>query len=155
MLGRATGAVLHGIEARLVEVEVDLAGGLPTIAAVGLPDSAVREGIDRIRSALRHSGFALPHRRIVVNLAPAEVRKHGAGLDLPIAVALLRAAGSLSGLETGALAIVGELGLDGSLRPIRGALAVALAARWVAIKRRAQPDAAPRACRQCLHLRRW
>ena len=74
MLGRTTGAVLVGVEARLIEVEVDLAGGLPTIAAVGLPDPAVREGIDRIRSALRNAGFRLPQRRVVVNLAPADAR---------------------------------------------------------------------------------
>ena len=89
MLGRATGAVLTGIDAHLVEVEVDLGGGLPTIAAVGLPDAAAREGIDRIRAALPHAGFELPQRRVIVNLAPAGVRKHGSNLDLPIAAALL------------------------------------------------------------------
>jgi len=129
MLGRATGAVIVGIDARLIEVEVDLGGGLPVIAAVGLPDSAVREGVDRIRSALRHAGFKLPARRIIVNLAPAEVRKQGAGLDLPIAVAVLRADGCLAGLETDDALLCGELGLDGTLRPVRGALSIATAAR--------------------------
>lgn len=128
MLGRSTGAVLEGVEARLVEVEADLSGGLPTIAAVGLPDPAVREGIDRIRSALQHTGFKLPQRRIVVNLAPAEVRKHGAALDLPIAVALLLADGQLR-LETRSMVLAGELALDGSVRPVRGVLSIAMEAR--------------------------
>jgi magnesium chelatase family protein len=128
MLGRSTGVVLEGVEARLVEVEVDLGCGLPTIAAVGLPDSAVREGIDRIRSALRHSGFKLPQRRVVVNLAPAGLRKHGAALDLPIAVALLLADGQIAPLPTGGTVIAGELALDGSLRPVRGTLSFAMAA---------------------------
>ena len=129
MLGRSIGAVLLGVEARLVDVEVDLTGGLPTIAAVGLPDSTVREGIDRVRSALRHAGFTFPPQRIVINLAPAELPKHGAGLDLPIAVALLRAAGGLDPAEGASAVYLGELALDGSIRPVRGALAVALAAR--------------------------
>jgi magnesium chelatase family protein len=129
MLGRSTGVVLEGVEARLIEVEVDLGGGLPTIAAVGLPDSAVREGIDRIRSALRHTGFKLPQRRVIVNLAPAGLRKHGAALDLPIAVALLLADGQVGALPGGRAVMAGELALDGSLRPVRGALSFALAAR--------------------------
>ena len=129
MLGRTTGAVLYGVEARLIEVEVDLAGGLPTIAAVGLPDSAVREGVDRVRAALRHAGFALPNRRIVVNLAPAGLRKHGASLDLPIALAVLLADDRLSGLPSAELLCAAELGLDGALRPVRGILSMALAAR--------------------------
>jgi magnesium chelatase family protein len=129
MLGRATGAVLVGVEARLVEVEVDLSPGLPTIAAVGLPDSAVREGIDRVRAALRHAGFRLPARRITINLAPAEVRKQGASLDLPIAVGLLAADGQLSAFDAADAVLAGELALDGSVRPLRGALSIAMAAR--------------------------
>jgi magnesium chelatase family protein len=128
MLGRSTGAVLNGVEARLIEVEADVGGGLPTIAAVGLPDSAVREGIDRIRSALRNTGFKLPEGRVVISLAPAEVRKQGSALDLPIAVALLLADGQLE-LNSRSVVLAGELGLDGSLRPIRGALSMAMAAR--------------------------
>jgi magnesium chelatase family protein len=129
MLGRAIGAVLYGVDARLVDVEVDLTSGLPSIAAVGLLDSAVREGIDRVRSALRHAGFTLPPRRIVINLAPAELPKQGGGLDLPIAVALLRAAGSLDPGEGRTTVFLGELALDGSVRPVRGAVSAALAAR--------------------------
>ncbi len=129
MLGRATGAVLVGVDAHLVEVEVDLGGGLPTISTVGLPDAAVREGIDRIRAALPHAGLKLPQRRVIVNLAPAEVRKHGTSLDLPMAVALLEADGQIPGFRSGGTVLVGELGLDGALRPVRGALPIALAAR--------------------------
>jgi magnesium chelatase family protein len=129
MVGRATGAVLVGVDARVVEVEVDLPGGLPNIAAVGLPDSAVREGIDRIRAALRHSGFVLPDGRIVVNLAPAELRKQGAGLDLPIAAALLQASGQVSVISPRSMLLAGELGLDGALRRVRGALSLAQLAR--------------------------
>ncbi|NIL99979.1 MAG: YifB family Mg chelatase-like AAA ATPase [Acidobacteria bacterium] len=129
MLGRTSGAVVFGVDARLIDVEVDLAGGLPTIAAVGLPDSAVREGIDRVRAALRHAGHALPNRRIVVNLAPAGLRKHGASLDLPIALAVLLADGRLDGFPAAETLCVGELGLDGALRPVRGVLSMTLEAR--------------------------
>src|SRR5262249_53325437 len=127
MLGRATGAVLCGVEARLVEVEVDLAGGLPSIAAVGSLDAAVREGIDRIRAALPHASFRLPQHRAIFNLAPAEVRKQGTGLDLPMAVALLAADGQLKQASERDAVLAGELALDGSLRPVRGALSIAMA----------------------------
>jgi len=129
VLGCSTGAVLLGIDAHLIEVEVDLGGGLPRIIAVGLPDAAVREGIDRIRAALPHSRLRLPDGRITINLAPAEVPKQGSSLDLAIAVALLLADGQIEPFDTRATLIAGELGLDGSLRPIRGALPLAIAAR--------------------------
>jgi magnesium chelatase family protein len=129
MLGRATGAVLTGIDAHLVEVEVDLGGGLPTIAAVGLPDAAAREGIDRIRAALPHAGFELPQRRVIVNLAPAGVRKHGSNLDLPIAAALLIADRRIPAFVPADTVLVGELSLGATLRPVRGMLSIALAAR--------------------------
>jgi magnesium chelatase family protein len=129
MLGRTAGAVLVGVEARLVEVEVHLGGGLPYIAAVGLANSSVREGIDRIRAALTHSGFKLPQRRVTINLAPADVRKEGAALDLPIATAILAADGRLGSAPARDVVLVGELALDGTVRPVRGVLAIALAAR--------------------------
>src|SRR5262245_48165845 len=135
MLGRATGAVLQGVDARLVEVEVDLAGGLPSIAAVGLLDSEVREGIDRIRAALPHAAFRLPQHRAIFNLAPAEVRKHGTGLDLPMAIALLAADGQVRQSSDRATVLAGELALDGSLRPVRGALPIAIAAKDAGRKR--------------------
>jgi len=129
MVGRTAGAVLVGVEARLVEVEVDLPGGLPTIAAVGLPDPSVREGIDRARAGLRHCGFRFPEGRIVVNLAPADLRKPGTALDLPIATALLIASGQVCPMDRLPAILAGELGLDGSVRPVRGALSLALLAR--------------------------
>jgi magnesium chelatase family protein len=129
MLGRSTGAVLLGIDAHLIEVEVDLGTGLPKMATVGLPDTAVREGIDRIRSALKHTKLELPQGRVTINLAPAEVRKQGSSLDLAMAVALLLADDQIAAFDTGSTAIAGELALDGSLRPVRGALSMALAAR--------------------------
>ena len=141
MLGRTTGAVVYGVDAHLIEVEVDLAGGLPTIAAVGLPDSTVREGIDRVRAAIRHAGFSLPNRRIVVNLAPAGLRKQGASLDLPIALAVLLADDRLSGLPARDMLFVGELGLDGALRPVRGTLSMTLAARKAGKRRVVVPFA--------------
>jgi magnesium chelatase family protein len=141
MLGRATGAVLVGIDAHLVQVEVDLGGGLPTISAVGLPDLAVREGIDRLRAALRHAGFRMPGRRVVVNLAPADVPKRGTGLDLPMAVALLIGDGQLAGPALADAVVVGELALDGTVRPVRGALSIALAAREARRRRLLVPRA--------------
>ena len=129
MLGRATGIDLYGIEATLIEVEADLGGGLPVITTVGLPDPAVREGVDRIRSAIRHAGFVLPQRRVVVNLAPAGMRKQGAALDLPVAVAILAADGQISPPGPPGTVMVGELGLDGTLRPVRGVISAAMAAR--------------------------
>jgi len=128
MLGRTAGAVLVGAEARLVDVEVHLGGGLPAIAAVGLPNSSVREGIDRIRAALSHSGFRLPQHRVTINLAPGDVRKDGAALDLPIAAALLAADGQAGSRRAHDVVLAGELGLDGTVRPVRGVLAIATAA---------------------------
>ena len=140
-LGRTTGAALVGIEAHLVQVEVDLGGGLPTISAVGLPDVAVREGIDRLRAALAHAGYELPTNRIIVNLAPADVRKQGAGLDLPMAVALLAADRQIKPPIPRDTVMVGELALDGTLRPVRGTLSIALATREAGLKRLIVPRA--------------
>lgn len=124
---------LSGVEAVPVDAEVDVGAGLPTFAIVGLGDLAVQEARERVRSALRAAGFDVPNARVVVNLAPGPVRKHGTGFDLPIAVGILAATGQLpSQLATGCLA-VGELSLDGSVRPIAGMLAYALAARDVGL----------------------
>jgi len=121
--------VLTGIDAHLIEVEADLGGGLPCVVAVGLPDAAVREGLLRIRAALNHHRLKLPNGRVTINLAPAEVRKQGSSLDLAMMVALLLADGQIDSFDSAVCAMVGELSLDGSLRPVRGALAMALAAR--------------------------
>ena len=121
--------MLFGLDAHLIDVEADRGAGLPTIATVGLADPAVREGIDRIRAALRHTAFKLPEGRLTINLAPAEVRKQGTSLDLAMAVALLVADGQLPPIDPATTLVAGELGLDGNLRALRGALSMALAAR--------------------------
>jgi len=122
-------AALRGVEAALVRVEVDVAPGLPAFTTVGLPDSAVRESRERVRTAIRNAGFAFPADRITVNLAPADVRKEGASFDLPIALGILAATGSLRDGALDPFAVVGELALDGQIQPVRGALAVGLACR--------------------------
>src|SRR5450432_3775485 len=120
MLARVASAAVIGIEAAPIDVEVDVAVGLPGCHIVGLADTGVREGRVRIRGALENSGFKLPPRKITVNLAPADLRKDGAAFDVPIAVGMLCAAGVLElGAAAGTL-FVGELALDGSLRPVRG-----------------------------------
>jgi len=120
---------LSGVDAFEVSVEASIAGGLPGVYVVGLPDTAVREARERVRSALRAARLTLPPSRVVVNLAPADVRKEGPAFDLPIALALLAAQGRVPDGRLSDAAVVGELGLDGRVRPVRGVLAVALAAR--------------------------
>ena len=119
-IARVTACALWGLETELVTVEVDVSSGLPGFDVVGLPDSAVREARERVRAAIRNSGFEFPLRRITVNLAPAERRKEGTGFDLAIALAILRASGQL--LVAVSELCVGELGLDGAVRPVRGVL---------------------------------
>ncbi len=123
-----TGTII-GVEARPVEVEVELGPGLPTFAIVGLPDTAVQEARERVRSALRACGFTLPNERIVVNLAPGPLRKHGTGFDLPMALGILGATGQISVEWLSTIYAVGELSLDGRLREVSGMLAHALCAR--------------------------
>ncbi|MEQ8329002.1 MAG: YifB family Mg chelatase-like AAA ATPase [Longimicrobiales bacterium] len=125
MLAHVTTAALRGVDGYPVRVEVALTSGLPCFTVVGLAESAVREGRERVVAALRSTGFALPPRRITVNLAPADVRKEGSALDLPIALGVLAAAGHLDPARLEGTAFLGELGLDGHLRPVRGVLAVA------------------------------
>jgi magnesium chelatase family protein len=129
VLATARTFTLDGISARPVRVEVDVHRGLPCFAIVGLPDAAVREARERVRAAIANCGFEFPLRRIVVNLAPASLRKAGPGLDLAIAAALLSASGQLEWEGLSRVALAGELALDGSTRPIHGALAIAEAAR--------------------------
>src|SRR5512132_3726815 len=128
MLARVHSAATFGIEARVLDVEVDVSFGRPHFTIVGLPDPSVREARERVKSALRNSGFTMPSGAVTVNLAPAGFRKFGASLDLPVAVAFLRIAG-LEPADAKRRVFVGELGLDGQVRPVKGALCVALAAR--------------------------
>ena len=127
-LARAIGVVLSGVCGSLVRVEVEVSSGLPSVGVVGLPDTSVGEARWRARSALTSIGATWPAQRVTVSLAPAEVRKVGAGLDLPIAIAVLVASEQLTGIHLDHTVLLGELGLDGSLRPVRGALAGVLAA---------------------------
>lgn len=129
MLAETTTFTLDGITARPVRVEVDVHRGLPAFQVVGLPDAAVREARERVRAALVNCGFEFPLRRITANLAPADLRKAGPGLDLAIAAALLGASGELSLAPVAGWSLVGELALDGTVRPVRGALAMAEAVR--------------------------
>lgn len=128
MLARVHSAVTSGIDARVLDVEVDVSGGLPSFTIVGLPDPSVREARERVKSALRNAGFPIPSGAVTVNLAPAGFRKFGASLDLPVALALLEITGVKPSDPTRRV-FVGELGLDGQVRPVRGALCLALAAR--------------------------
>jgi magnesium chelatase family protein len=134
MLAQVTSGAVLGVEAYLVRVEVDLAKGLPGMNVVGLPESAVREGRERVTAALHNAGFVIPPRRITVNLAPADIRKDGSAFDLPLATGLLAAAGIVDPAALDGTCIVGELGLDGEVRPIRGVLPLALRCRRSGIR---------------------
>lgn len=129
MLATALSCAVHGIDALLIEVEVDVGGGMPAFAMVGLPEGAVRESKDRVRSALRNSGYEFPGRKITVNLAPADVKKEGSSFDLPIALGILAASGQLPPGRLGEVVILGELSLDGRVKGIRGALPIAATAK--------------------------
>ncbi len=128
MQATITTATLVGVDAVPVEVQADVSSGLPVFGIVGLPDVAVQEARDRVRAALRTSGYEFPNARVIVNLAPAPLRKHGTGFDLPIALAVLCATGQLEPRAFDRISAVGELGLDGSVREVPGMLAHALAA---------------------------
>jgi magnesium chelatase family protein len=125
MLARAVAATPWGVDARPVQVEVDVGNGLPQVQIVGLPDASVRESRERVKAALKNCGFALPPRSVVVNLAPADLRKEGNHLDLAIALALLSAHGHLPQERLEGRLLCGELGLDGRVRSVRGGLAIA------------------------------
>ena len=129
MLARIRSAAVLGVDAFAVDVELDIANGLPSFTTVGLPLGAVKEGRERVAAALHNSGYQLPLRRITVNLAPADIQKRGSAFDLPIAIGILAASGQLESDRLGRTLLLGELGLEGDLRPIRGALPIALAAR--------------------------
>ena len=124
MLAAVRSAVLEGVDGRIVTVEVHVSRGLPGYTVVGLPDAAGRESRERVRAALLSSGLEYPQQRVTVNLAPASVRKTGAGLELGVALALTCAAGGLPSGILDRVAVLGELGLDGGVRPVVGTLAL-------------------------------
>ncbi|MBP1717047.1 MAG: ATP-dependent protease [Deltaproteobacteria bacterium] len=129
MLAKVLSGSILGIDAYLVEVEVDIAQGLPVFATVGLPDGAVKESKERVKSAIKNSGYDFPPKRITVNLAPADVKKEGAGFDLPIAVGILTALEVVHKERLDEYLLLGELSLDGRIKAIRGALSLAMAAK--------------------------
>jgi magnesium chelatase family protein len=129
MLAKVLSSAVLGVDAYLVDVEVDIALGLPTFNTVGLPDVAVKESRDRVKAAIKNSGFEFPAKRITVNLAPADIKKEGAAFDLPMAVGILAAQEMIRPDRLGRLVILGELSLDGGVRPIRGALSMAVVAK--------------------------
>lgn len=139
MLARIISGAVAGIDAIRIDVEVDVANGLPCINVVGLPEGAVREGRERVTAALQNSGFAVPPRRITVNLAPADVRKDGSAFDLPIAIGILAATGMIPMQNVSDVCLLGELGLDGELRPVRGVLSIAMRARRDDVRRAIVP----------------
>jgi magnesium chelatase family protein len=137
MLFKSRSAAVYGIDANIIDVEVDFSGVVmdkEQFNTVGLPDAAVRESRDRVRSAIRNSGFDIPPTRITINLAPADIKKEGSGFDLPIAIGILGAYGALAIKDISDFLLVGELGLDGSLRAVQGMLPIAVAARAAGIR---------------------
>jgi magnesium chelatase family protein len=129
MYAQVNSLALYGLQGMVVQVEIDIASGLPGFEIVGLPDSSVREAKDRVRAAMRNSGLELPLRRITANLAPAHLRKEGSGFDLCLAIGVLVAEEHIPANRLAGVACVGELALDGAVRPVRGMLSLALAAK--------------------------
>ena len=140
MIAKINSAGLCGMQGYMIQAEADVSPGIPAWEIVGLPDVAVRESKERIRSAVKHAGFQIPGKRMVINLAPADVKKEGAYLDLPIALGILVSSGQLPISDMADAAFFGELSLDGRLRPIRGALPLAITAYQNGIRRLFLPE---------------
>ncbi len=138
MLAKVLSCAVVGLDGAIVEVEVDIASGLPAFYIVGLPDTAVQEAKERVRSAVRNSGLQFPQKRITVNLAPADLRKEGPAYDLPIAVGILIASGQVVADLTAAL-LLGELSLDGQVRHAHGILSMVALAQGGGDRRRLRP----------------
>ena len=129
MLAKVLSSAVLGIDAYPVEVEVDITSGLPTFTTVGLPEAAVKESKERVKSAVNNSGYRFPADRITVNLAPADIKKEGTGFDLPIALGILAATGIIPQDQLSRYLVLGELSLDGRIKPVKGSLPMALAAK--------------------------
>ena len=129
MLAKVLSSAVIGIDAYPVEVEVDIMSGLPCFTTVGLPETAVKESKERVKSAIKNSGYAFPDDRITVNLAPAHIKKEGTGFDLPIALGILRATGMIPAEKLSKYFFLGELSLDGRVKPVFGSLSMAIAAK--------------------------
>lgn len=150
MLARTLSYGLSGVEGFAVNVEVYAANGMPALEIIGLPDASVKESRDRVSAAIANSGFTMPIARLTVNLAPADTKKEGPAFDLPIAVSILMASGQLNGMDLTRTLMIGELSLDGSLQPVRGALPMVISANEAGIREVILPagNAAEVACIQ-------
>lgn len=129
MLAKVLSSAVIGIDAFLVEVEVDITSGLPTFTTVGLPEASVKESKERVKAAINNSGYTFPDDRITVNLAPAHIKKEGTGFDLPIALGILTATRIIPQEIISKYLVLGELSLDGRIKPVKGSLPMALAAK--------------------------
>jgi len=134
MLAKVLSSAVIGIDAYLVEVEVDISQGLPSFATVGLPEGAVREGKDRVKAAIKNSGYHFPSDRITVNLAPADIKKEGSAFDLPMAIGILAATGLVDISSYSGYLFLGELALDGLIRPVKGILPIAIGAKGLGVR---------------------
>jgi len=134
MLAKILSSAVIGIDAYVVEVEVDIAQGLPSFSTVGLPEGAVRESKERVKAAIKNSGYHFPSDRITVNLAPADIKKEGSAFDLPMALGILAATGLVDRSSYANYLFLGELALDGLLRPVKGVLPMAIAAKELSLK---------------------
>ena len=134
MLAKVLSSAVIGIDAYIVEVEVDISQGLPSFSTVGLPEGAVRESKERVKASIKNSGYHFPSDRITVNLAPADVKKEGSAFDLPMALGILAATGLVSRDASDGCLILGELSLDGLIRPVKGALPIAITAKELGLK---------------------
>lgn len=141
MFSKVSSAALYGIESRIISIEADVGEGLPGFSMVGYLSSEVREAQERVRTALKNSGFAVRPQRITVNLAPANIRKSGNGFDLPIAVAVWAAHGRISPEQLDGILLAGELGLDGSVRGIHGVLGMVMEAKRAGMRACILPEA--------------
>lgn len=134
MLAKVLSSAVIGIDAYIVQVEVDIAQGLPAFTTVGLPEGAVRESKERVKAAIKNSGYHFPSDRITVNLAPADIKKEGSAFDLPMALGILSATGLINRASCADYLFLGELALDGIVRPVKGVLPMAIAAKELALK---------------------
>ncbi len=135
MLSKINSISLHGLEGCLIEVQVDVSAGMPNWEIVGLPDISVKEAKERVRTAIKNSGYEFQSRKIVVNLAPADVRKEGTFYDLPIAIGILLDFGEIGKINEEKIAFVGELSLDGKINKINGILPICIEAKKLGIKK--------------------
>lgn len=141
MLSITKSIALHGLEGFLIDVQVDVSSGMPSWDIVGLPDTSIKEAKERVRTAIKNSGYELLSRKIVVNLAPANVKKEGSIYDLPMAVGILKSLDVIYGKDLGDTILIGELSLNGNLNPINGALPICIEAKKLGIKKVILPNA--------------